>query len=552
MPAKSKELSLGYGDYLRFRDLILERTGLYFPEKKKGDLEIGLRKALAELSLGHASGEYNLDSYYHLLHDKNNPAGCAEMERLIKVLTVGETHFFRDETQFDALANHILPALITRKRTAAATAGPDIRPQLRIWSAGCATGEEPYSLAILLKELLPDIDQWHIHILASDLNPASLSRAKEAVYSEWSFRETRAKLLQPRYFIKDSTLNRYRLRRDIPSMVTFATLNLIEDSYPAMHNNTASMDLILCRNVTIYFHEADTRQVVDRFYRCLIEGGWLVVGHSEPSLTIYRAFQTINVSGTVLYQKSGQATSWSDDWQWPASEIQPPVVDHRPPKDIFSLPDTGTITPQVRDDPIKNNEVDQVTSGLLQVSPAPVVQKPASSTEGPNEVDPYEIACALLNKGQIEEAIKELHRKLVSLPDFAPAHVLLGRAYANVGNWSEARRWCQSALRLNNLLAEAYYILALLHEQEGQIDLAIESLKKAVYLERDTPLYHFNLALLYKKAGQVNRARRSGRNAIKVLEKWPPSGIVPDSGGATAGHLLDAARRALGELEGGD
>jgi len=174
------EYKLGYGDYLRFRDLVLERTGLHFPEKKRTDLEIGVLKSLAESSLAGSNHRNDLDAYYSLLTDRNNPATQTEMKRLIDTLTIGETHFFRDESQFNALANEVLPAVIARKRAAAAAVGPDIQPQLRIWSVGCATGEEPYSLAMMLKELLPDIDNWYILILATDISLTALKRAQKS------------------------------------------------------------------------------------------------------------------------------------------------------------------------------------------------------------------------------------------------------------------------------------------------------------------------------------------------------------------------------------
>jgi len=182
-------------------------------------------------------------------------------------------------------------------------------------------------------------------------------------------------------------------------------------------------------------------------------------------------------------------------------------------------------------------------------SPTKDIQ-PTNHHSATAEVDPYDIAAVLLNKGHIEEAINELHQKLATHPNFAPAHTLLGRAYANQGQWIEARRWCESALKLDNLQSEAYYVLALVHEHEENYASAIDFFKKAVYLERDNPLFHFNLAVLYKKTRQTHLARRTCQNAIKILEKWPPGSIVPDTDGATAKHLLDAANRILHELEG--
>ncbi|MBN1219696.1 MAG: tetratricopeptide repeat protein [Anaerolineae bacterium] len=529
------QFKIAYGDYLRFRDLVLERTGLNFHEKKRSDLEIGLLKSIAESPLGAANGKHDLSRYYNLLCDKDNPASQVEMQRLINTLTIGETHFFRDEAQFNALANNVLPNLIARKRAAAAAVGPDIQPQLRIWSVGCASGEEPYSVAILLKELLPDIDDWYVLILATDISKPALNRAQKAIYSDWSFREDRAKALRPRYFTRYLSTNpgpdqslaarsgkdRYRLRDDIRQMVTFDTLNLVEDEYPAIHNNTVSMDLILCRNVTIYFTEEVTRWVIKNLHACLIDGGWLVVGHSEPSLTVYQAFQTHIVAGTVLYQKTGRSYSF------PMSRPQP-------------RPESVNLSRVVKPQTSPLNLVVTNPNGKTSPKTAPLSR----------EVDLYEVAGVLLNKGLTEEAIDELHRKLASEPNFAPAHSMLGRAYANLGNWQKARYWCESAIRLDSLQAEAYHVLGLIYQHEGRIDEAINMLRKAIYLDREAPLLHFNLASLYKKAEQIQNARRACRNTIRVLEKWPSASIVPDSGGATAKHLLDAARRILGELQG--
>ena len=551
---KSQTPKLSYGDYLRFRDLVLERSGLYFPEKKKTSLEAGLLKALTVSTLDFTKEGNNLDAYYNLLRDKNDPAGNAEMERLIHTLTIGETHFFRDEAQFDALAAQVLPAIIDRKRTAAAV-DPKIQPQLRIWSAGCATGEEPFSLAILLKELLPDIDRWHILILATDINQDSLACARQGLYSEWSFRETRAKALRPRFFSyvpatkSGSGVGRYRLRNDIRPMVTFALLNLVEDDYPAIHNNTVSMDLILCRNVTIYFTEEATRQIVQRFYEVLVEGGWLVVGHSEPSPVVYRAFQTRTFSNTLLYQKTNKSE------QWPADRESNPValewldrtddLDSQHPEDPSSL----TFNNQRLDPPpngTSTSSISTASSPPVSVNSQPVHLTTASPQ---SSMDPYELAGLLLSKGYVKEAIDKLHRKLIDDPNFAPAHSLLGRAYANMGRWADAEHWCQKALEIDRLLAEPYYILGLVYQHEDQHEPAISMLKKAVYLDRQAPLPHFNLAMLYKKLGQSKKAERAFQNALSTLEKYPPDTIIPDSGGATAKHLTEIVQRILSELK---
>ena len=192
----------GYGDYLRFRELVLSRSGLNFSKKKRIDLELGLRKALQEAP----DGILDLNAYYTYLTQPSSPQARAEMDRLIDLLTIGETHFFRDAAQFDALALKVLPALITRKRAEANAVGlkPPGVPQLRLWSAGAGSGEEAYSLAILLRELIPDIDRWRILILATDINHEALDRAYKATYSDRSFREMRAKAMQYFHFARQA------------------------------------------------------------------------------------------------------------------------------------------------------------------------------------------------------------------------------------------------------------------------------------------------------------------------------------------------------------
>jgi chemotaxis protein methyltransferase CheR len=523
---------LSYGDYVRFRDLVQERSGLYFSDKKRADLEQKLLKLLADSTLAPAQGNYNLDGYYNLLADKHNPAGRLELERLIKSLTVNETYFFRDEAQFDALAGHVLPNLIAHKRAMSEAVGAKMQPQLRIWSAGCASGEEAYSVAMLLRELLPDLNKWMILILATDINEDVLKRGREGIYSDWSFREARAKQLRARYFSPEGETNHYRLREEIRRMVTFAPLNLVEDTYPAIHNNTSAMDLILCRNVMIYFNKRTTRWVISRFYEALAKGGWLIVGHSEPSLSDYRDFKAHSFPGALLYQKVTNPDPWPDNWNWLKLE---------PPADLNDSSPT-TALPEF---------LEQTETAPLPGGEGAAIELPWAGGEGllVAAPDPYEEAIQLLAQGQVKEAIAELQRKVADTPNFAPAHSLLGRAYANMGRWHEAQRWCQSALKLDSLSAEAYYVLALVYQHEDQNQPAISMLKKAIYLERDAPLPHFNLASLYKKTGQIEEAKRACRNLLKILEKWPPDQAVPDSGGATATHLIETTRWMLNKLD---
>jgi chemotaxis protein methyltransferase CheR len=461
---------LGYGDYLRFSELAEERFGLCFSQKRRAELERGVKQAFA------ASTCADLDEYYRLLQDPES--SVIHTERLINALTISETHFFRDAGQFEALRRHVLPQIIERRHP--------LRT-LRIWSAGCASGEEPYSIAILLRELLPDVDEWAITILATDLNTEALARARKATYGNWAFREEQAKQLRPRYFYKQD--GRYRLIPEVQRMVTFSQLNLAEPIYPDYATNTTFMDLILCRNVTIYFAEATTRQIVARFYDALIHSGWLVVGHSEHSLITYRRYQVHNFPGAILYQRTGQPTKLPMDWL-PQPKKAPSVIK-------IPTPTPVDIQPYLR--------------------PPPIPTSPPAEEE---KADPMEQACELLEFGHSEEA-----------------------RYANLGCWEEAEHWCREAIQVDKLALNAYYTLALVLQHQGQVIQAIDVMKKVVYIDRHYVLAHFGLADLYHANDQLSRALKSLDNANRLLEGRAEDALIVGAEGITVGRLREAIAR---------
>jgi chemotaxis protein methyltransferase CheR len=274
--------------YLRFRDLLHDRCGLDYPERKRADLAHGLRMALA------ASSHPDIAALY-----ADAAAGGPGWEIILAQLTVGETYFFRNTPQFDALRQHILPELMRRRQA---------MRHLRIWSAGCATGEEPYSIAMMLADLLPSDEFWQVSILATDINPLFLARARDGLYGSWSFRET-PDAIRERFFTPEQ--NRWRLHSAIRQMVTFTRLNLAEPCFPAILNGTYAQDLILCRNVTIYFDEPTTHQLIERFHSTLLPGGWLLVGHAEPQASANQQLELHNFPQTVAYRKRLDAPLFS-------------------------------------------------------------------------------------------------------------------------------------------------------------------------------------------------------------------------------------------------
>lgn len=221
--------------FSQLSELIAARMGLYFPKARWHDLERGIASAAPEFGLK------DVESCIQWL--LSSPWTQSQIEILAVHLTVGETYFFREKRGFDLLEEHILPELIGSRR--------GVQKHLRIWSAGCATGEEPYSIAILLHQVLPDLKDWDITILATDMNPRFLQRASEGVYGEWSFRDTPI-WIKERYFKKKES-HRFEILPQIQRMVTFSYLNLAEDADPSFLNHPQAIDVIFCRNVLIYF-----------------------------------------------------------------------------------------------------------------------------------------------------------------------------------------------------------------------------------------------------------------------------------------------------------
>lgn len=477
--------------------LVQDHSGLFFPENRRSEIERGVRQAFA------ASPCQSLDEYIRLLRDPGS--GPYYFEQLVNTLTIGETHFFRNAGHFKALSEHVLPEIIDRRRT--------LRT-LRIWSAGCASGEEAYSLAIVLRELLPDIDDWAVTILATDINTSTLERARAGIYGEWSFREDLAKRLRPIYFSQQG--NRYELHPKIRQMVTFAPLNLAEDDYPTYRTNTTHMDLIVCRNVMIYFSTAGMRKTIARFHNALAEGGWLLVGHAENSMDMFTQFRSHNYPGATFYQRNGEHSG-------PLWLPQP--VSNNPIEAIAWQPA-----------PVKSLVPEPQLPAVAAPPPEPDIPSNSSSVESS-----LERARELLFFGHPEQA-RDMLLVYANDANTAQAQVclLLGKAYANLGDWPNAELYCQKASEMDRLSVDAHYILALVLQHQARLPEAIQAMKTVVYIDRQHVLGHFGLAELYDRNGQQTLAAKSFSNVMRLLAGYEDGDIVPGCTEITAGRLRQA------------
>ncbi len=473
---------LDEADYERFHELAQALTGMYFGVHRRPELE----RAVGETS--RATGVTNLSTLYDLL--RQAPVSDPTRITFVHHLTVGETHFFRNEPQFMALTHHILPELIERKR--------HLR-QLRIWSAGCSTGEEPYSLAILLEQLLPDLADWSVLLLATDIDQDALARAKQGVYGPWSFRQAPPSF-QADFFTQEGRT--FTLLPRIRQRVTFAYLNLAGDDYPSLRTNTTHFDLILCRNVLIYFPQATTHRVVSRLHAALNEDGWLIVGHAEPSQEVFHHFSICNFPDTVVYRKPSLLK---------LVQTPPALPDPQPP----------------------------VTPAPLHFSPAVAAPRPvpAAIAAPPDTDDRYAAALSLSAAGAYEQASQQLLALAAPPVNDGHAAYYLAQLLAGRGKLAEAEGWAQVAVEQAPLLAEAHYLHSLLLTEAGQPDAALAALRRCVYVDAEFELAHFALAGLYRQQGQMTRAQRELQLTASLLAGRAADEPVRGGDGLTVGRL---------------
>jgi chemotaxis protein methyltransferase CheR len=497
----------------RFSDIMLRnlseflsaRMGLYFPERRWRDLEKGIISAAREL--GCSSPE---ECITRLL---SSDLTKGEIEILASYLTVGETYFFRDKKSFEAIEEYILPELIRNR------AG---ERRLRIWSAACSTGEEPYSLAILLQAKIPDIRDWHITILASDINPRFLDKAREGVYGDWSFRDCPA-WIRNRHF-EAAEGGRYRIKKNIREMVTFTYHNLAEDSYPALVNNTSAMDLILCRNVLMYFSDEGRTRVAESLYKCLVDKGFLFVSAGEISNTLFSNYEAVSHRGTTFYRKDA---GWRE-----AREVSADLKTGLQAKghDLY-FPEVPDMIPEPGADELKPEEACRHISAAADEIAA-VETKEA-------RVSFYEEGLALYERGLYEETAEKMRASLAESGFDTAAVVLLARAYANLGKVREALEWGRKAVSLDKMNPALHYLVAVIEQEEGQAAEAAASLKKALYLDQNFAVAHFALGNLMLRMGRPGEAARHFENALSVLRVYGKDEILPESDGITAGRLAE-------------
>lgn len=280
------EIVMNAEEFRLLRDFVYQLCGLHFTEDSKYLLEKRLARRLQAHSLK------SFKDYYYFL--RYSPGKDQELSELIDLLTTNETYFFREDFQLRTFSDEILPELRERKEKSG-------NRHLRIWSAGCSSGEEPYTIAMLLLDL-PWLKDWRVEVIGTDISQRVLHMARQAVYGESAFRTTDA-VYRQRFFVSDGN-GKWRVRDEVRSLVSISHLNLFDAARVTL---LGRMDVVFCRNVIIYFDQAGKKKVVDTFHQRLHPEGFLLLGHSESLMNISTAFKLRHFKHDMVYQKPAEA-----------------------------------------------------------------------------------------------------------------------------------------------------------------------------------------------------------------------------------------------------
>ncbi|MBI3529212.1 MAG: protein-glutamate O-methyltransferase [Betaproteobacteria bacterium] len=491
-------VAVGRYEVEQFRALVADRLGLFFDDSKLGLLAETLRR---RIEANHDAGVPYLDR----LAARHLPP--EELGQLAQELTVTETYFYRGPDQIRAFIELALPQCL------AASAG---MRKVRVLSAGCASGDEPYSLAIAIREQLVEAAD-RVSITAVDVNPAMLEKARRACYSTWSLRELPPPL-RPRWFRTEGAS--FILDDAVRRAVAFEKCNLAHDDSDLW--TLPSWDIVFCRNVLMYFDPTLARAVVARFARALARDGYLFLGHAETLRGLSNNFHLCHTHGTFYYQlKDGAleqdiAAPFQDRINWAA----PPRFD-----------DTATWVDTVRR---AAERIDALAETSNQLASPPVVSPPVQPA--PDLARTLE----LLKSERYDQALMQL--STLSAEQAREPEVLLLRAVslAHSGALAQAEQVCRELLERDELNAGAHYVLALCREGLGNLAGAVEEDQTAVYLDSGFAMARLHLGILARRRGERELAHRELSQALTLLQQEDASRLLLFGGGFS--------REALGAL----
>ncbi len=434
---------------------------------------------------------------------------------LVDEITVGETYFFREPKQFDFIRHRIIPELRSRRGDSTI---------LRAWSAACASGEEAYSLAILCQQESQQLD-----VLGTDLSIQSIAKARRASYRDWSFRggamSQVAKYLVQTHSAKHD--QRYELSKQVRRHVRFQLLNLASDNYPNRSAGIGNFDLILCRNVLIYFQRETIDAIARRLYECLVPGGWLITASGDPSLIHSSDFAAITTQYGTFYQRSNPNATRQNA----AAGVTKSKTEIKPKSDVSR--------------PINSPRSAKAKSLPPAAEPAKsVVPSPRQSpSQMPLHSRVMAEAREALAAGDYAAAVR-LTENQRQHPDACVIHIR-GQAHLNA---AAALRSCSEAVANHPLATELHYLRARLLMDANQLDEAARAIGRALFLDRSDVMSQFLAGSIQFRRGQWKIAYRHFETALKLCNQQDPQTLIPFSKQDTAAVTAAAAESQMTKI----
>lgn len=512
--------------YLESFSLFLaEKMGLHFPKERWNDLQKKMH------SITQAFGfEDDVTCITWLM---NNPITQEQISILAYYLTIGETYFFRDSRVFELLENKILPEIIEHHQT---------DQTLRIWSAGCCTGEEPYSIAILLYKLISNIEEWNIQLMGTDINAEFLNKAQKGAYKKWSFRATPAKIIH-RYFF-DNHDGTYSLIPEIKKLVTFGYFNLASPKLEEVKQKYQNMDLILCNNVLIYFSQKQIDNTVRLFSDALAPGGWLNVASIEIPFIVNDTLTYHNFTHGGLFKKEFANAKLS-------------IKNHSSQKDIYK---SSRFQPLQAIDP-QQSVLQVILPAFLNLEKSVLDFNFSSDVSNPIKSDSQNIEHFNLHhkekaKLSYQECLKLFHEKKyqtlenelleILTPIFSQSTelaiqrkylILLIKAFANQGKLTQAMDWCNKALTMDKLDPMIYYLQGIIYHAQKKMKEAIQSLKQALFLDSHFIAAYHMLGMIEIELGNKQASIRNLKATLNLIKGLKSDETIPGAESLTVGTL---------------
>jgi chemotaxis protein methyltransferase CheR len=496
-------MPLSDDEFDALRRLLGSSAGLVFDDSRREALAFCVSERVR------VTGCENVAAYLRLLAQ---PDAEPERQSLLDEVTIPETHFFRNPPQITALRGHVLPQLLR-------DAGERDR-KLTIWSAGCSTGEEPYTIAMLLRELLPLMHGWDIRIIATDISGRGLAAARAARYGERSLVMTDPADVN-KFFIRDLEGEpAYVVRPEVAELVEFRRHNLVTEPPPFA---PGEVDLVLCRNVTIYFDRATTRALVGRLHDTLRDGGYLFLGHAETLWQVSDDFHLVTLGDAFVYRRDDAADASGRERRMVLPDRRAPGkserwgVERRQGRERRNLPTPSRPSGLV------------ATIGRVLTTPIGPSARPTPPPGAPT-VPPT--APPAVTTTQPEPApISQVRRALAA------------------GQYAEAAELAEQMAQAEPLAADAHYLRGVALTNLGRDADALIELRKAIYLDPGLGFAHFLLAGALNRLGEAVAAARSYRAAAEMLERIPADVAPEELGGRSAAELARMCKELADRAE---